>query len=1429
MDKQKRKLLLWILIPVVAVLLAGGITLLAVFGGERTVSFYNEDGTLLLSESYKRGDTFEIPENPVKDDCMFVGWVLNNKKEPYDFFAKNALVVHKNMKFTAKFAVDGYVVNFVDSNGITVLDTRSYSYGDEIVLPQEPEKDGHVFEGWMRSGDASVYDFDVENAKKVKGSVTFTAKFSANKCKVQFLDKDGNLYKGFTLRYGDSFLPPEPIEVEGYAFTGWTLKGENEPFVFTAAEGAKVSGVDWTFLPIYEKLTKVTGRIYKFSSGTFPKEVKLLFGEMETTVPLGNDGTFSAYALPGEHVLTAELDGYRAVEKKVTIGQEETKIGDVKVLQKLTKDFTWWGGATKKESGSSVILSTAYNAHAQSATEYKIGKNITSASSWKASAYVYTGTDGRVGFSVGGNDSNNGTIFFYIDPKEGTCGFFTWATYKEQGLGVNNYSEKLSDEVLQQLKAYSVCTLTLTAADIKGAGTGWLTLYVNDTPVMELYNNFVGVSSGGKGVDGQVLNLSKVHLSLAVMGKAASTSFSDYYYKLNCVKATKTATVTGKLTKVDKTALVEKVTLRFGTACRIVDVKDGSFSAKLPLGEDKITVSMDGYWGIVDTVSLTGAKTDVGTVKLLQKVSKDMAWWSGVTMTKLPGAVQMTTGADVNAESGAEYKVGGGITAATSWKLESQILSGDAGMVGFSVARDDANNGTLVLYVDRQTGTYGFFTWATNQYTGPKEMFTELHSKKYKGSGQLDAALLEAMASGYTLKLAATNIQGEGTGYMTLYVNDTAVMTLEAANFQGVLNGGKGVDGQKLDLSQGHISLVLIGKNANATFKDFYYVQDQEKDLKFGTVKGTVAKVDGTDGFPTKLVLRSDAVYRQVDVAADGTFSAVLPTGSYTADGTANGYRLASDSFTVVADTTTNVQVKLLQNLVQDFKWWNGSTMTEAGTGVVFTTKSSANKESATEYKLGESITTDAPATSWIIASHIEPGSTGNVGFSVGTQGGNNGTIFFYVNKDSGETGFFSWGTFQYYGTLRTGGGLIDGNTLGYYPVSDSVKSMLNSKDGYDLKLVATNIDGRRSGFLTLYVNDTAVLEMYNNFVGKASGGKGTDGQRPHLSQVHLSLVAQGTGISATFTDYYYKVNSNAGKAVGKVTCNISGASGTALVKFGSEYRLVNITDGAFTTQLPVGTYSMSGVVGGSNVTADNIVITEGAVTEVTVKLMQDLTADCVWNGGATLTQTDNGVVMETANKTNAATEYKIDDNITSATSWIAETYVVPNSTDKGIVGFTVGGNDANNGMIMFVINYENQRLHINSWGTYKLASTYSARAGENALNESYATTATGTMTTETQKTFKFGTWSNDVVYSSKGYKLTLKAENIGTAQESLTFYLNDVEMLKLTDMNILGAVEGGKGVAGQKLDLSDVHVSLVTIGKSVKATFKDYFLKVNK
>ncbi len=133
-----------------------------------TVTFKNEDGSIISSKSYTYGVKITVPANPTKASTntytyAFAGW------------DKDVSTTCKgSVTYTAKFnsTKRTYTVTFKNQDG-TVLSSKSYAYGAAVTVPTNPTQKStstyvYTFEGWNKT-----------ISKTCKGAATYTATYSA--------------------------------------------------------------------------------------------------------------------------------------------------------------------------------------------------------------------------------------------------------------------------------------------------------------------------------------------------------------------------------------------------------------------------------------------------------------------------------------------------------------------------------------------------------------------------------------------------------------------------------------------------------------------------------------------------------------------------------------------------------------------------------------------------------------------------------------------------------------------------------------------------------------------------------------------------------------------------------------------------------------------------------------------------------------------------------------------------------------------------------------------------------------------------------------------------------------------------------------------------------------------------------------------------
>ena len=185
------------------------------------VTWRNEDGTMLLQQTYTEGETpmyaGETPtkESTVESDFAFDGWT------------PAVAAVAKDVEYTATYKASArkYYVKFVNYEG-TLLDSTVYEYGtlaEAITVPAVPERAStenyiYTFAGWLPAvGD-------------VTGDVTYMTLFGNEKrtYTVTFVNENGVVFNSDRYYYNEVVNKPTwgPTKVTPecyYEFESWKL------------------------------------------------------------------------------------------------------------------------------------------------------------------------------------------------------------------------------------------------------------------------------------------------------------------------------------------------------------------------------------------------------------------------------------------------------------------------------------------------------------------------------------------------------------------------------------------------------------------------------------------------------------------------------------------------------------------------------------------------------------------------------------------------------------------------------------------------------------------------------------------------------------------------------------------------------------------------------------------------------------------------------------------------------------------------------------------------------------------------------------------------------------------------------------------------------------------------------------------------------
>lgn len=239
----------------------------------RAAIFLKEDGTILDAREYHYGDKIEVPNEDlvVKPGYRLVGW-YNDKGgwEDFDqwYMGEDDLIVYP------KYTPNQYVVTFID--GDQVISERLQSYGDQIIFPEVPGKDGYIFVGWdldidtvpaedvvlhavwapqkyhltATTDDVVIYDADLEYGAEISipieskdgytlvwdeeapdtmpaSDLVLKGSYVKNQYQVEFYSC-GRVVQTMTASYEDTIVLPGLNDIGDSMFAGWASTDGSE-------------------------------------------------------------------------------------------------------------------------------------------------------------------------------------------------------------------------------------------------------------------------------------------------------------------------------------------------------------------------------------------------------------------------------------------------------------------------------------------------------------------------------------------------------------------------------------------------------------------------------------------------------------------------------------------------------------------------------------------------------------------------------------------------------------------------------------------------------------------------------------------------------------------------------------------------------------------------------------------------------------------------------------------------------------------------------------------------------------------------------------------------------------------------------------------------------------------------------------------------
>ena len=239
--------------------------------GKLEATFTADGTTFAPPQTINRGEKFEEPAEPSKENHTFAGWYNGDEKFDFDADTTNAPNV---LNLVAKWDINKYTVQFVSEHGSFADQTIEHGKLIETDKLTIPEVEGYTFDGWY-TNDTRTKEFDFSTP--ITSNTTVYAKWTANDYEVSFVTEHGKTPTSQNVKYNGTADDPGTLTEDGYTFIGWY------------ADAAHTTEFDFT-QPIKSN-TKVYAKWEKNAPNTYALNVSGAFvyvDGVDVTAPAGD-------------------------------------------------------------------------------------------------------------------------------------------------------------------------------------------------------------------------------------------------------------------------------------------------------------------------------------------------------------------------------------------------------------------------------------------------------------------------------------------------------------------------------------------------------------------------------------------------------------------------------------------------------------------------------------------------------------------------------------------------------------------------------------------------------------------------------------------------------------------------------------------------------------------------------------------------------------------------------------------------------------------------------------------------------------------------------------------------------------------------------------------------------------------------------------
>ena len=196
-----------------------------------TIKFTDTGDTTVAEMVVAYGDTIEVPTGLTKNGQGYYftetwkdanGNVVTPPTTIGDMGANGA-----EFTYVAQWAKETYTINFVTGEGASTVNAITAQYGDIVVKPSNPTKEGHSFVQWLDAeGNAYAIPALMPDLGENNAAITLTAEWQVVGYMVTFYDDVKDVYHAEEVNYGEEIAPVVPAtlpEKVHFITLGWSL------------------------------------------------------------------------------------------------------------------------------------------------------------------------------------------------------------------------------------------------------------------------------------------------------------------------------------------------------------------------------------------------------------------------------------------------------------------------------------------------------------------------------------------------------------------------------------------------------------------------------------------------------------------------------------------------------------------------------------------------------------------------------------------------------------------------------------------------------------------------------------------------------------------------------------------------------------------------------------------------------------------------------------------------------------------------------------------------------------------------------------------------------------------------------------------------------------------------------------------------------